>query len=189
MREEDCIAAALLAFKMNKLREFYHSMNRLVMGKNAPCRAHIPGMPTLPGQKPIEVTNDPFQTIINSKADFDHSIKNANNVSLAEHKPNESITKVVNILMEKESKKLIDIVKKLNARQEYSKLSQLMLKEILPKLDFEKLESEDIVDVKGMLSSTELYSHKHLARSNKSLKESYYVHFIMGQITLLSRNI
>lgn len=55
MRNEDLIDAALLAFKMNKLRDFYHSMNRLVMGRNAPCRAHIPGMPTLPGMKPIKV--------------------------------------------------------------------------------------------------------------------------------------
>jgi len=53
MREEECVDAALLAFKMNKLREFYHSMNRLVMGKNAPCRAHIPGLPGRPGEKPI----------------------------------------------------------------------------------------------------------------------------------------
>ena len=86
--------------------------------------------------------------------------------------------------MEKECKKLIDIVKKLNARQEFSNLSQLLLKEILPRLDTEQMQSEDLLEVKGLLNSTELYSHKHLARSNKSLKESYYVRFVMGQLAL-----
>lgn len=188
MREEECVAAALLAFKMNKLREFYHSMNRLVMGKNAPCRAHIPGMPQRPGEKPIQITNDPLQTIINSKADFDLSIQGGA-IVLPKHTANDKITEVVTILMKKETKKLIDVVKKLNARSEFSNLSQILLREILPRLDTENLESEDLTDVKGLLTSTELYSHKHLARSNKSLKESYYVRFVMGQLTLLTRKI
>ena len=59
MREEDLISAALLAFKMNKLRDFYHAMNRLILGRHAPCRAHIPGMPLPPGMAPIKQKQDP----------------------------------------------------------------------------------------------------------------------------------
>ena len=48
MRENDLVAAALLAFKLNKLRDFFHAMNRLVCGKLMPSRAAIPGL-MLPG--------------------------------------------------------------------------------------------------------------------------------------------
>ncbi len=48
MRDNDLVQAALLAFKLNKLRDFFHAMNRLVCGKLVPPRAHIPGL-MLPG--------------------------------------------------------------------------------------------------------------------------------------------
>ncbi len=48
LRENDLVKAALLAFKLNKLRDFFHVMNRLVSGKLVPPRAFIPGL-MLPG--------------------------------------------------------------------------------------------------------------------------------------------
>jgi len=48
MRDNELVEAALLAFKLNKLRDFFHAMNRLVCGKLVPPRAYIPGL-MLPG--------------------------------------------------------------------------------------------------------------------------------------------
>jgi hypothetical protein len=43
MRDNELCGAAVLAFKMNKLRDFFFAMNRIVNGKLMPPRAHIPG--------------------------------------------------------------------------------------------------------------------------------------------------
>ena len=44
MRDNELCGAAVLAFKMNKLRDFFFAMNRIVNGKLMPPRAHIPGL-------------------------------------------------------------------------------------------------------------------------------------------------
>jgi hypothetical protein len=44
MRDNELCGAAVLAFKLNKLRDFFFAMNRLVNGKLMPPRAHIPGL-------------------------------------------------------------------------------------------------------------------------------------------------
>jgi hypothetical protein len=44
MRENNLVQAALLSFKLNKLRDFFHVMNRIVNGQLVPPRAFIPGL-------------------------------------------------------------------------------------------------------------------------------------------------
>lgn len=48
MRDNDLPKAALLAFKLNKLRDFFYVMNRIVSGQKLPPRAFIPGL-LIPG--------------------------------------------------------------------------------------------------------------------------------------------
>ena len=65
--------AALLAFKLNKLRDFFHVMNRIVSGKLVPPRAFIPGL-MLPGvaqiTQKVEKIHDPIEAILLSKKSF-----------------------------------------------------------------------------------------------------------------------
>jgi hypothetical protein len=49
---------------------------------------------------------------------------------------------------------------------------------MLPKIDVEKM-GDNAKIVKELLQSTELYSQKHLQRADKSLKQSFYVHFVL----------
>ena len=69
MRENNLPQAALLAFKLNKLRDFFHVMNRIVSGQIVPPRAFIPGL-MLPGMTPHTQTDkkmDPIDSILLSK--------------------------------------------------------------------------------------------------------------------------
>lgn len=45
MRDNDLVSASVLSFKLNKLRDFFHAMDRLVSGRAPPPRPYIPGMP------------------------------------------------------------------------------------------------------------------------------------------------
>jgi hypothetical protein len=117
MREEDLIDAAMLAFKMNKLRDFYFALNRLVLGRHAPCRAHIPGMPLPPGMQ-LKGVQDPVQAILNSQSDFRQVIDYSDQLTVNQQKEKviDPIQKVVNMLIEEDLKKLMLTIKKLNAR-------------------------------------------------------------------------
>ena len=44
LRENDLVHASMLAFKLNKLRDFYHAMDRLVSGRLPPPRPFIRGL-------------------------------------------------------------------------------------------------------------------------------------------------
>ena len=45
MRDNDLVSASVLAFKLNKLRDFFHAMDRLVSGRLPPPKPFFPGMP------------------------------------------------------------------------------------------------------------------------------------------------
>ena len=45
MKDNDLVSASVLAFKLNKLRDFFHAMDRLVSGRAPPPRPFISGMP------------------------------------------------------------------------------------------------------------------------------------------------
>ena len=45
MRDNDMVQASVLAFKLNKLRDFFHAMDRLVSGRAPPPKPFFPGMP------------------------------------------------------------------------------------------------------------------------------------------------
>ena len=65
MRDNDLVSASVLAFKLNKLRDFYHAMDRLVSGRAPPARPYVPGMP---GQIAPVLTReqDPIESVIMS---------------------------------------------------------------------------------------------------------------------------
>jgi hypothetical protein len=48
MRENKMVEASLMAFKLNKLRDFFHAMDRLVSGRLPPPKPFIRGI-NIPG--------------------------------------------------------------------------------------------------------------------------------------------
>lgn len=72
MRENDLPKAALLAFKLHKLRDFFHVMNRIVTGQIVPPRAFIPGLmvPGVASHANLDKTADPIDSILISKRSF-----------------------------------------------------------------------------------------------------------------------
>lgn len=72
MRENDLPKAAILAFKLNKLRDFFHVMNRIVTGQKVPPRAFIPGLmiPGVAKHENLDKTQDPIDSILLSKQSF-----------------------------------------------------------------------------------------------------------------------
>ena len=53
LRENDLVQASLLAFKLNKLRDFFFAMDRLVTGKAPNPRPFLPGLLLNGSQKTI----------------------------------------------------------------------------------------------------------------------------------------
>jgi hypothetical protein len=94
--------------------------------------------------------------------------------------------KVVSLLIKEDKQKLFDLIKKLNARQQYSALAQRLLAEVLPRFSPDELieEFKDSKKLSELVEAMQLYSDKHYARTDKHLKQSYFVHFVMNQMTL-----
>ena len=85
--------------------------------------------------------------------------------------------------------KLLDLVRKLNARQEYARLAQMMLGDIFSRVDPDELLSALKKDSKvkhweELMDSCEIYGLKHYARADKNLKQSFYLQYVMSQMTL-----
>ena len=85
--------------------------------------------------------------------------------------------------------RILELIRKLNARQEFSRLAQMLLSEVLSRVDAESLHEaakaagkqkllEDIIE------ACEIYGLKHYARADKNLKQSYYVQYVISQMTL-----
>ena len=78
------------------------------------------------------------------------------------------------------------MIKKLNARQQYASMAQVLLKEVLPHFN-----ADDLIDqfkesggLKELLEATDVYSKKHYERADRNLKSVYYVNYVISQMTL-----
>jgi U3 small nucleolar RNA-associated protein 13 len=72
IRENDLSEAAVLSFKLHRLRDFFHVMNRIVSGHIVPPRAFIPGL-MLPGVSQIVNVDkkfDPVDAVLISRKSF-----------------------------------------------------------------------------------------------------------------------
>jgi len=89
---------------------------------------------------------------------------------------------VVTLLLKENKLKLFDTIKKLNARQQYASMAQVLLKEILPRFN-----TDDLCDafkesggLKEMIEATTMYSDKHYSRADRNLKSVYYVNYVLS---------
>ena len=61
-----------------------------------------------------------------------------------------------------------------------------MLREVLPRFSPDEIveEFKDSKQLSEMVEALLMYSDKHYGRAERHLKHSYFVHFVMGQMTL-----
>ena len=185
IREDDLVQASLLAFKLNKLRDFFFAMDRLVTGR-APAPKPFLALPGMT-QPVLSKSQDPVDSILLNQANFTKVVEKSQ-----AHEAETSVDtkrktdKVVTLLLEEDKSRLFELIKKLNARQQYAHLAQKLLAQILPRFSPDELidEFKESNVLKDLLEATHLYSDKHYQRADKSLKQSYYLHFVIGQMTL-----
>ena len=73
MRDNKMVEASLMAFKLNKLRDFFHAMDRLVSGRLPPPKPFIRGI-NIPGvdtNQQIDRTQDPVESILINQEHFE----------------------------------------------------------------------------------------------------------------------
>ena len=91
-------------------------MDRLVSGRAAPKKPFVLGMHNAPV---IDKSQDPVESILQSQEQFE-SVQQSNQalVTLAQKGGTASnITKVITLLLKEDKRKLLETIKKLNARQ------------------------------------------------------------------------
>ena len=67
-------------------------------------------------------------------------------------------------------------------------MAQVLLREILPRFDIEQLVDEfkqSNENLKAILEALETYSGKHIIRADRNLKRTFYVRYVLSQMTLL----
>ena len=67
-------------------------------------------------------------------------------------------------------------------------MAQVLLRELLPRFSAEELMSEFKQaggGLKSLLEATEMYSGKHYTRADRNLKRTFYVQYVLSQMTLL----
>lgn len=102
------------------------------------------------------------------------------------------MTQIMQRLLEVDKVKLLTIIRNLNAKYEFAHLAQYMMTEILPKFqnyeflsDMRKTASEgDQPDLKSLLEGTSVYQDKHYNRIQRHLRNSYFIDFVVSQMTL-----
>ena len=116
MRDNDLVSASVLSFKLNKLRDFFFAMDRLVSGRAPPPKPYIPGMP---GQVApmLERQQDPIESLLLNQEQFEQVLATSQPFTAENKKKTQSnVAKVISLLMKEDKKKLFDTIKKLNAR-------------------------------------------------------------------------
>lgn len=174
IRGQDYLQAAVLAFRLNKIRDFYHVLQKLVTKSDEQLDqvdAVVEDM-----NRFTRLQNTDFQF---AQGKDDHSII--------------ILSQIISKLLEMNTPKLLIMVRNLNCKYEYSQISQHLMKKILPSLDLskvleslndKKIKAEDKVDLTALFETVQLYNQKHFSRMDRHLTHSYFVDYIVSLMTL-----
>ena len=86
-----------------------------------------------------------------------------------------------------DKKKLLELLKNLNTKHQYSHLAQHILNMIVQKFssaDYIEPYKDNSKDLSNNLQMMEIYSEKHYERAERGLKKSYFVDYVLSQMTL-----
>jgi len=137
----------------------------------------------------LHKSQDPVLSLIANTEDFETvtATKRASTGVAKGQEDQEKVTfKIVSELMKQDKKKLLETVKKLNARQEYAQLAQTLLSEILPRFDYDELieEFKETNLLRDLLEVTAMYAAKHYNRVDGNLKRTFYLNYVVSQMSL-----
>ena len=101
------------------------------------------------------------------------------------------LAEVVSQLLKEENKRrLVEIIRNLNTKQEYSIIAQALLNEILPRfdasdyLDTAEYKGGQQNELKDALKVMSFYSQKHVERAERGLKRAFYPEYVLSQMTI-----
>lgn len=151
IRQEDFIAAAQLAFRMNKLRDFYHILTRVM-------KAEDKGL-------------DQVDCYVEDQKKFLAIEGNGFNEAQSMSTNKKLLKKIMGKLLKEDKIKVMEILKNLNTKYEYAQLAQYLMGSVLDKVDVEEFletykkdEKKSTQDLKDNLSATLTYTYKHQDR-------------------------
>ena len=94
-------------------------------------------------------------------------------------------------LLKEDKIKVMEILKNLNTKYEYAQLAQYLMGSVLDRVDVEEFletykkdEKKSTQDLKDNLSATLTYSYKHQDRFERQLRNSYFIEYIVSQMSL-----
>lgn len=214
IRGDDFEEAALLAFRLNKLRDFYHVLHRMNMvGKDK------------------QASEDQVDSVLASikryeqlkSVDFDvNAVKD-----LHDSEKSSRFRSLVLKLWQLDRAKLVTIIRRLNAKYEFCHLAQAIMRELFVSEDFfepselnslfkvteqvdeaedgkkkigektnepiidkngkrKKLKTKvgERIDIKDALESLQVYQDKHYKRAERLLRSSHFVDYVLKQRSL-----
>lgn len=97
---------------------------------------------------------------------------------------------MTHLVKDDNKKRLIEILRNLNSKQQYCHIAQALLGELLPRFEAEEyLESAEYKganqnELKEALKVMSFYSQKHQERAERGLKKAYYPEYVLSQMTL-----
>ncbi|CDW89939.1 transducin beta-like protein 3 [Stylonychia lemnae] len=169
IREEDFQEAAVMAFRLNRLRDFYLVMNKVISGKSSKI------------DMVDSVLTD--RKILNSLQSGQQNQQEKSQQIQGET----LMTQILAKLLKEDKKRLLEIIRNLNSKSQYQGLAQHILYTILPRFradDYLEEFKTNQNELKEILKITDFYSQKHLDRAERGLKKAFYPQYILSQMTL-----
>eukprot|EP00347_Sterkiella_histriomuscorum_P000004 403377554 len=168
IRDEDYSEAAMMAFKLNKLRDFYHVLTKVISKGGA-------------GKM------DLVDSVLADRKQMSLSLEQEFKQASQEVKGEQLLTKILTNLVKEDKKRLLEIIRNLNSKSQYASLAQHILYTILPRFKTDEYVEEfkaNQNELKDLLKILEFYSQKHLERSERGLKKAFYPTYVLSQMTL-----
>jgi hypothetical protein len=120
IRDKDFHDAAVLAFKLNKIRDFYHILSKLILKQDQDL--------------------DQIDAVVRDISSFESlAIKDYSQPQQRQEENKVILQKIIAKLLEVNTPKLLCLIRNLNAKFEYAHLAQYIMYEILPRFDLEKI--------------------------------------------------
>lgn len=100
------------------------------------------------------------------------------------------MSKILNKLKGINNAKLLDIIRKLNCKYEYTPLAQCLMQKILPSIESGPLikscnkDPKNPVDAMNLFETINLYNEKHYSRMDRQMQNSYFVDYVVSLMTL-----
>jgi len=99
------------------------------------------------------------------------------------------LRKIMGKLLKEDKVKVMEILRNLNTKYEYAQLAQYLMGSVLDRVDVDEFlktykAKKSTHDLKDTLQTTLTYTYKHQDRIERQVRNSYFLDYIVSQITL-----